>query len=229
MLALENERGVIAVDCGGDLVQRMLAVGLDIDRLEALLITHGHPDHVVGFPLVMQRLWLQGRRRSLPVFGPAPALDIVQRLWRVFDLEQQPGMPEVAWHEIPLMQVPDPLPVPAWEITCAPGNHSLESIGVRLRDPSSGSVVAYSSDTEPDAGIVALAERADILVHEATGTGRGHSSAEEAADVAARAGVGRLLLVHLPPERSIGAEELGRARRRFPETEFGEEGGTYRF
>ena len=74
MLALEGERSLVVIDCGGDVVQRMVASGLDPGRITALIVTHEHADHVSGFPLMMERLWLYGRRRPLDVYGIAPAV-----------------------------------------------------------------------------------------------------------------------------------------------------------
>lgn len=215
------------MDCGGDLVQKILAAGLEIEALEALVITHGHPDHVVGFPLVMQRLWLHGRRRPLPVFGPSSALQIARRLWDVFDLSGCDGMPPIAWNELPVSSGSQILQSGPWEMWYAPGTHSLESIGLRFRDSDSGVIVTYSSDTEPDPRIVSLAKDADILVHEATGPELGHTSVLGAADVAAQAQAKRLLLVHLPPTDQISADMMSSAVARFPNTELGTEGGVY--
>jgi ribonuclease Z len=46
---------------------------------------------------------------------------------------------------------------------------------------------------------VALAQDADILVHEAAKNTLGHSSAAQAGEIARRAGVGRLVLIHYRP------------------------------
>ena len=65
------------------------------------------------------------------------------------------------------------------------------------------------------------------MVHEATGAFGGHSTAEDAARVAAEAGVDRLVLVHLPP----GVEELdlSGARSIFPDIELGNDGDALEF
>ena len=39
---------VLLVDCGGDVLQRMLMADLSFDRLAGLIITHAHPDHLWG-------------------------------------------------------------------------------------------------------------------------------------------------------------------------------------
>ena len=100
-------------------------------------------------------------------------------------------------------------------------------MGLRAEHSPSGRVAAYSCDTAPTPSVARLAEGADVLVHEATGDMDGHSSAEQAAEVAAEAGAGRLLLVHLPPD--LTDADLSAARSRFERTEAGEERGRYPF
>jgi len=70
--------------------------------------------------------------------------------------------------------------------------------------------------------VVALARGADTLIHEATfaGGGRGrlgaHSTAAEAGEVAARAGVRRLILTHIDPDHHGEVEAMAdQARARF--------------
>jgi ribonuclease Z len=228
MLAVENDTGVVAVDCGGDLVQRMLLAGIDIGTLEALIITHGHPDHLSGFPLVMQKLWLFGRTTPLQVIGPRGALAIARSLWEAFGLHHEKGMPEVRWNEISDPGESGTIPLRSWECVYGPATHGPATIGLRFTDPASGGIVAYSSDTAPDPRIAVLARDADILVHEANGSGAGHSSIIDAAGIAKEAGAKRLLLVHVPPEGMIPPGSLHRGRSIFDALEIGEEGRSYR-
>jgi ribonuclease Z len=88
-------------------------------------------------------------------------------------------------------------------------------------------VAAYSSDTARSDVVARLSESADLLVHEATGDFRGHTSPQDAAHVATQAGVGRLVLVHLPPELSV--TDLAEARDSFARLEVGEDGAVYSF
>ena len=74
MLAFESGGSVVVVDCGGDVVQRLLTAGIGPDQVEALIVTHEHADHAGGFPLFMEKIWVGGRRRPIPVYGIAPAL-----------------------------------------------------------------------------------------------------------------------------------------------------------
>ncbi len=82
--------------------------------------------------------------------------------------------------------------------------HPTESYGMRFTDPSGASFV-YSGDTGVCDALVELARGADVLLCEASfHDGRDsvpdmHLNGREAAEHATRAGVGRLLLTHLPP------------------------------
>jgi ribonuclease Z len=227
MLALSSERSAVVVDCGGDVVQRLLAAGVDLDTITALIVTHEHPDHAGGFPLFMERIWLAGRRRPLDVYGIAPAIDQARRCFATFDTSRWTGLPEIRWNEVEHRAGALVFEDESWRVTASPGQHSVPVIGLRVENRQSGGVVAYSCDTEASDDIARLAEGASILLHEASGAMSGHSSAEDAARIAAQARVSRLVLVHLPP--GLSDADLVQARRIFPAMELGAELSAYEF
>ena len=135
------------------------------------------------------------------------------------------GLPERRWHPFPEAENAAVLDNETWRVTASPARHSKPTAGFRIEHRPTGRIVAYSADTGPAPEIARLAADADVLVHEATGTFESHSTAVQAAEIAALAGVSRLLLVHLPPH--LAADDLAAARRTFPATEWGEELGRY--
>src|SRR5581483_6116931 len=94
-----------------------------------------------------------------------------------------------------------------------------------LGPPRAGRSILYPGDTMPSEVVQALAEGADLLVHEATFAAEDaeraaetrHSTAAQAAEVARAAGVRMLALTHLSP-RYFGPEIAREAREIFPNT-----------
>lgn len=243
MLALEDREDVYLIDCGGDAVQRMLLLGIPLEKLRGLIITHAHPDHVAGFPLLMEKLWLAGRRAALPIYGIEPALQAAERLLGTFDTSGWEGMPDRIPHVLELRDHTPVLESGPWRISASPGTHSVPVLGLRVEyddahapgseddagEEAERHVVVYSGDTEYAESIRDLATAADILVHEATGSHANHSSALDAARVGREAQCRRVLLVHLPPQSSLGDDVIAEARESFPNLDRGSEGGSYLF
>lgn len=231
MLAFDNQKSLIVVDCGGDVIQRLMECGIpyqEMARIEALILTHEHPDHIGGFALFMEKLWLSGRRDPIDIYGPAPALDQARRQFEVYNTSDWKGMPEKIWHEVALEENALVLESDHWHILASPGTHSVPVIGLRVREQSTGRVAAYSCDTEPSQNIARLARNADILFHEATGEGPSHSSARQAAEIAAQAEPQRLVFVHIPPISYLSDAEIASVSDIFT-AERGEELGKYEF
>jgi ribonuclease Z len=63
--------------------------------------------------------------------------------------------------------------------------------------------------------VVRLADGAEILIHEAAGEGKGHSSARQAGEIAARAEVRKLLLIHYPTWDSAANDQVIQAQSEF--------------
>lgn len=229
MVALEGPETLLVVDCGGDAAHRLLASDLDLARVTGLIVTHEHADHVGGVALLLERLWLAGHRSEFHLYGIRQALEQARRVHDAFDTSSWPGYPRLVYHEVrgetgaPVVTTPD------FEITAVKGVHSVPAIGLKVRDLAGGGVLAYSGDTERSSAVEAAAQGAGLLIHEASGSFPGHSAATDAAAVAAAAGVGRLVLVHLPPLPDGGAALLEGARAVFSGTELGRDGDSHPF
>lgn len=94
---------------------------------------------------------------------------------------------------------------------------------------------AYCSDTAFSAKVAGIVRGVDVLYHEATygsdnksvAAERGHSTAAQAAEVARRAEVGRLLIGHFSSRYKEPSVLLAEARAVFPNTDTAIEGETY--
>ncbi len=219
MLAVEAQGAFFLVDCGGDAVHRLMRAGLAPADVEAVVLTHEHPDHLSGFPLLVEKLWLLGRQAPVPVYGLARTLEVARGLYELFDTRGWSGMPAIEYIEIAATEAAPVFERGPFRVVASPVVHPVPTIGLRVE--ANGTVLAYSCDTSPCTTVVELARGADLLVHEATGHLPGvHSSAEEAAVIAAEAGAQRLVLIHLPPV----LPDLAPARALFPDTAWAVEG-----
>lgn len=102
-------------------------------------------------------------------------------------------------------------------------------------DPERGRKYAFCADTKYDENIIPNITGADTIYHESTyldnlreqATARFHSTTKQAATIAKKAGVGKLLIGHFSSKYSVLDQFLEEAREVFPETELALEGETY--
>ncbi|WP_194892279.1 MBL fold metallo-hydrolase [Catenulispora pinisilvae] len=191
---LQHEGFSLLVDAGYGVLPRLLDL-MPAERLDAVYITHGHPDHCVDLsPLLRARALGGADPDPLPVYAPHHALDAVLALDR-------PGMLDAALERHDFEPGAD-FPVGPFDLRTALLPHWVPNAAVRAT--AGGRSVVYTGDGGPDPALVELARGADALVAEATypevmaaDDAPYLSTARQVARQAVEAGVGRLVLTHL--------------------------------
>jgi ribonuclease BN (tRNA processing enzyme) len=195
---LEAEGFRLLLDLGSGAVGA-LQKHASIDDIDAVCLSHHHADHCLDIcPLWVARSYDPRRRyRQIPVYGPAGT---ARRMAQAYGMDEDPGMTE-AFDFVTL--VPGKLEIGPFQVTLAHMNHPVETFGFRVEH--AGRVLAYSADTGTCPALVELASQADVLLCEASYLSGPdpmpdmHLTARHAAEHAARAGAGQLVLTHLVP------------------------------
>jgi len=182
---------------------------LSLPDLDAVVLTHSHPDHwtdLAGLRTARKYgLGLEG----LPVYGTAETHDHAHRLCTNLH-------PTMVWHDV---TDGDEVDLGGLQLRFSATRHYVETLAVRI--DGEGRSIAYSADTGPGWDLGALGPGIDLALIESTyptddeAEGVLHLSAHQAGDLARKADVGRLVLTHLWPEsdpdehRRIGSEAFG--------------------
>ncbi len=74
-------------DAGDGAARRMEALNLPVDHLDAVFLTHYHADHFADLGEVIDRSWILGRRRVLPIHGPEGIEPIVAGFRMAYEQE----------------------------------------------------------------------------------------------------------------------------------------------
>lgn len=194
---VEHEGFRLLVDPGYATLPRLLT-HLSVDAVDAVLLSHGHPDHCADLnPLLRARGLSDDPPPPLPVFAPHGAADAVLAL-------DKPSMLADAYelHEFSPGDRMDigPFRTDTWLLP-----HFVPNAGIRLS--TSRTTLAYTGDTGPSPDIPRLAEGADLFLSEATYLRQVPSPGDApylltallAGQYARQAGAQRLLLTHLWP------------------------------
>ncbi|MCL4395954.1 MAG: MBL fold metallo-hydrolase [Chloroflexi bacterium] len=213
-LVVQGDAGSILVDCGGGPVQRLGRIGVGLDSIDHLIVTHHHPDHIYGLPILLLDFWLARRKKVLHIHGLPRALRAVRSIMHAFEWERwrDVGFFPVEFHPVSTQSISLQIVTPEFSVSTTAVQHLLPTIATRVVSTKSGKSFVYSSDTEVCESLVELARGVDILFHEATTVAKaspGHSSARQAGAQARRANAKKLVLVHLPPgvdERELHAQ-----------------------
>lgn len=235
---LLQEGGVnVLLEAGNGSFSRLCEY-LDFRLLNAVVISHLHPDHFVD--LYCLRHAVEGARRDglmrspLPLYLPRCPREIYEKLSAYED-----AFSVTAIEELPVIGGPGGVECRYGEIEglvfyFIPARHSLYGFSMAVQGGASRLV--FSGDTAPNPALSTLAQEADLFLCEASGLDGDrdylcgvHMTARQAGEVAHRSRVRRLLITHFWPEYPV-AKLVEQAVVGFGESvEAAVEGKTYEF
>jgi ribonuclease Z len=230
---------VLLLDTAGgfEVARQLERAGISLPAIRYVFLSHRHSDHLGGLePLLLRIGMYPGAHRAdqfgpvgLTIYGEARVLDAGRALIRLMTsvapeiITQRVGRLE--W--VPLAAGEARALGPGARLWRFPVEHppydgSASGCVVELERSGHTWRLVYSGDTRPAPELGRQARGANVLLHEVGGLdqdaaathGFGHSTAGEAARLAAAAGAGRLFLYHVGDDASVAAY-LAEAQRYF--------------
>lgn len=132
---LQTEKTSIVIDTGPEFRLQTLRAG--VNRIDFVLITHEHMDHIAGLDDLRPFCYKQNQR--MPVYSTRTALDAIRRRFDyMFGADRYPGAAA-----LDLQEVTEPFSFKDVEVTPLPAKHGkVDVLGFRIND------VAYFSDVK---------------------------------------------------------------------------------
>ena len=206
-LALQADDGWLLLDCPHP-IRKIMAeasaasgLGLDVDRVLGVVLTHLHGDHCSGVeglgfyaryllsrrmpllahPEVSANLWsghlAAGMEWSVPARGQPPTRRSLDDFFQLIPLDET-----------------RPVQIGPFAVECHRAVHSIPATSIRVR--VGGRSVGYSGDTAFDPALVAWLAEADLVVHE-TSHGHFHTPYDQLASLPASLRA-KMRLIHYP-------------------------------
>jgi ribonuclease Z len=164
------------VDAGIDSARNLMLWRVPLEKIQAVLVTHFHSDHIGELGEIRLQSWVAGRKARLAVYGPPGIDEVVGGFNQAYALDagyrtkhHGTGMlPPDAVAMVPHPVLPgvvleqDGLRITAFKVRHEPANPAY---GYRF--DFHGRSIVVSGDTAPDEDMFKASHDADIMVHEA--------------------------------------------------------------
>jgi ribonuclease BN (tRNA processing enzyme) len=204
-LVLETEEGSFLFDAGEGCAASLMRLGIDHDRIFHVFITHMHPDHIVGLPMLLQLMHLGSREIPLTVYLPAEAVEPTRKYLGTLYLF--PGRLSFELRLEPIR--PNPIYRDETVVVSAFQNRHLMRYGQQIAEDRldnqmqsyslvvlvAGKKLYYSGDVGEARDIREVLSEPDVAVVECM-----HLPPEELIMLLAEKQVPKAILTHVPPE-----------------------------
>jgi ribonuclease BN (tRNA processing enzyme) len=206
---IEEKPVTLLLDCGYSVPPRFWQLGLDVDTLDGIWISHFHADHGFGLPAMLVRFWEEKRKKDLYILGQK---GIESFALSCLDLAYPNFYPRLVY-SLCFEEVEPGEPITALGLSwsTAVNDHSQRDLALRLE--AAGKSLFYSGDGRPTSETRALAQDSHLVIHEAyhlSDQVPGHGTVAGCLEMAKASRAQRLALVHI--QRNVRRERFKEIR-----------------
>lgn len=190
---LKHEHFHLLIDCGSAVLSKLQTV-MPPEKLDAIVLSHYHPDHTADIGVIQHALYvgkfIHQYGGCLPVYGHG------QDEAEFAKLSYKDVMKGMRYEPA------QPLQIGPFSVVFFKTKHSVPCYGTRIE--AGGKTLVYTGDTAFFQELAEFSKDADVLLAETNfykgmdGAAAGHMTSEEAGWIAKRAKVKKLILTHLP-------------------------------
>jgi ribonuclease BN (tRNA processing enzyme) len=208
---LETAKGLLTVDFGASALPTLKAHKLDLNRIDAIVLSHLHGDHFGGLPfLLLDYQFLARRERPLLIAGPPGTRARLEAAMEVLFPKSSGTKWRFPWsvQEIAVGVASDVL---GHTLLTAEVIHQSGAPSTALRLSDGAKTFAYSGDTEWTDALLPIAAGADLFICECyayAGKMTGHLSWEILKPKIPALGAKRLMVTHMNPTVLAKLDEL---------------------
>ncbi|ETI68688.1 MBL fold metallo-hydrolase [Neobacillus vireti] len=190
---LEHDGFQLLIDCGSGVLSKLQNI-TQPEGLDAVIISHYHPDHIADIGVLQHARLIQGflgkEFPTLPLYG------------HEFDKHE---FAKLTYKNITEGVAYDPtstLAIGPFQVSFLKTNHPVPCYAMRME--AGGKVIVYTADSSFKEEFIELCRNADVLLCECNfygyqnGQSAGHMNSVEAGQLAEKAAVKQLILTHLP-------------------------------
>lgn len=209
----------ILLDAGHGTIRRLVDYGFDFQNIDYVFISHFHTDHFAdAFPLVHSR-WVDDdynkkSHNKLIILGPKGVKERFQNWRQIFWVEPEEDYP------VKFQEGPNKLSLGEIQLETFPVKHVdwFSSLGIIIK--SAGKKLVYTGDIGERCNfqeLVEVCQGADVLVTEASYEvpTPNHYTIAQVKELADRAKVKKVLVVHIRPQHLERVREICQKERRF--------------
>lgn len=196
---LESEDTKILIDCGNGVLSRLFSYCEDLNELDAIFVSHLHPDHISDLMVLRYAIFLKrmtGKlKKSIPIYLPATPVDEYERIQYkdsfVLNIINEKSVVNIKGINIRFKQT----------------RHPIECYAMSFEKNDKKFV--FSGDTSYFDELIEFVKESDLFLCEANVLQKHitetvpHLSGKQAAEIAFKANVKRLILTHIWPDINL--------------------------
>jgi len=216
----------IVIDCGLGITKRLKESKIDIKKLDLILITHLHSDHLIELGPLLHTIWVSGSRKKINIFGPKGIENYIKNFLKSMSFDIKTRISDEGRKDINKII----------KINFLKNglifNKEIKISALRVKHPPikeafafkfvGSKKIVFSGDTKFFLPLIHFSKESDFLIHEAylrdsldkiverTQLGkklknhltRSHTPLEKVIQIAQKAKIKNLILSHLIPPQS---------------------------